>query len=125
MNMQINVMEVVKDIDNKSLSRKKEVALYDKDLKQPVLDDKGNPLIVSIDTGKDLTFRDVFEQVLVVTDKEDDSNAKLMKWKLLNKIHNNDKVEISLEEAKLLNDTVQKLYQSTIIIGRVDELLNK
>jgi len=122
--MKIDVSKVILGLDEKPLFKEKEVALHDKETKQPLLTEEGKPLLVKINTGQEMTFKDVFEQILVIADEKDDSKTKLLKWKLLNKIYKGGKVEISLEEAQLLNNTVQKLYNSTIIIGRVDELLN-
>jgi hypothetical protein len=122
--MKIDLTKEVLDLENKPLMATKEVALYDSEKQKPIVDESGKPVIVTIDTGNKMTFKDVFEQVLVIADKDDSNEVKLHKWKLLNKISKGGKVEIDIDEAKLLKDTVNKMYNSIIIIGRVDDLLN-
>lgn len=122
--MKIDLTKEVLDLENKPLMATKEVALYDSEKQKPIVDESGKPVIVTINTGNKMTFKDVFEQVLVIADKDDSNQVKLDKWKLLNKISKGGKVEIDIDEAKLLKDTVNKMYNSIIIIGRANDLLN-
>jgi len=123
--MKINVSNSIKDFNGKPIISTKEVMLYDKEKNQPVVDDKGKPVIVTIEEGEPVTFKDIFEKVLISTTEKDDAEKKLKMYKLLSKISTTKKeVDIDIEEAALLNNLCKERLANVLVIGRIDELLN-
>lgn len=88
-----------------------------------ILDLDGKPIPQS--TGKDkkdLTLKDVLVSALMNPQEDGTGEKKLQRFKLAQKIHDNEEYEITSEEAVELKQLVAKQY-NPLVVGRVYEAI--
>lgn len=92
---------------------------------QKILDLDGNAIPhASGKEKKDLTLKDVLVSALMNPQEEGTGDKKLKRFKLAQKIHDNEEYEITSEEAVELKQLVAKQY-NPLVVGRVYEAIEK
>lgn len=106
-------------------------------LDQPILDFKGNPVLIENSKDKDpLTLKSAFFTALSEPALETNAQGqnvpeqlpadqKMRMYKLCNTIINGGEVDLSVEDIAFIKERVGKVFISPLVYGRVSEILEK
>ena len=83
----------------------------------------GEPLKESVDgEAKDVTVKTVIVNALLNPMEKDTGMQKMEKEELARKVYQNDSVDLTIEQVKLIKDRIGEMY-APIVVGQVWRLL--